>query len=379
MKTMSHLRSEESSLFDRRDAEPASLTPMLDAMHEYLDYRAMRGSTAQGLTAIRRYGRDFIDWCVTQRINALRQISPDVLLRYQKFLHAYRQKNGQPLLVNSRLAKLVPVRGWFCWLARTGVIHVNPTSSMELPRPDGGLPRTLLSLADVERVLAVPNLATPIGLRDRVMMELLFSTGIRRMELAGLQLSDLDLPRRVLLVRCGKARKDRMVPMGERAARWVECYLAAGRARLLRDGPDAGWLFPGLGGRRIALPWLSQIVSLHVRAAKLGKRGSCHLMRHAMATLMLEGGADIRYIQAMLGHAQLVTTQIYTHVAIGKLQAVHAATHPGAAVLDQPVGAAGGAANAVSAAKQSSLPRLQSATADVRLSESTNAETFSHI
>jgi integrase/recombinase XerD len=343
MKTMSDLRSEESSLFDRQDAEPASLASMLDAMHEYLGYRAMRGSTAQGLTAIRRYVRDFIDWCATQGINELRQISPDVLLRYQQFLHAYRQKNGMPLLVNSRLAKLVPVRGWFSWLARTGVIQINPTSAMELPRPDGGLPRTLLSLTDVERVLAVPNLATPIGLRDRVMMEVLFSTGIRRMELAGLQFNDLDLPRRVLLVRCGKARKDRMVPMGERAARWVERYLASGRAQLLRDGPDAGWLFPGMGGRRIALPWLSQIVSLHVRAAKLGKRGSCHLMRHAMATLMLEGGADIRYIQAMLGHAQLVTTQIYTHVAIGTLQAVHAATHPGA-VFVQPLGSAVGGA-----------------------------------
>ncbi len=330
---MSQLRHEDSSfvpLDSTAATAVATLSPHLtEAMQRYQEYRAMRGSTAQGLTAIRRYVQDFIHWCAERDVQRLEQLTPQVLLRYQQYLHAYRQMNGQALLVNSRLAKLVPVRGWLAWLVRNGEITANPASAMELPKSDRMLPRSLLTLADVECVLAVPDTATTIGLRDRAMMEVLFSTGIRRMELAGLQQTDLDLQRRVLLVRCGKGRKDRMLPLGERAARWVERYLASARPKLIRSA-DSGRVFPAQGGQPLSLPWLSQIVSLHVRAAGLGKRSSCHLLRHAMAMLMLEGGADIRYIQVMLGHAQLVTTQIYTHVAIGQLQAVHAATHPGA-------------------------------------------------
>jgi site-specific recombinase XerD len=116
------------------------------------------------------------------------------------------------------------------------------------------LPRVLLSLQDVEQVLAVPDVTTAVGLRDRAMMEVLFSTGIRRMELAGLTLVDLDLPRRLLLVRRGKGRKDRMLPLGERAGRWVQRYLASARPLLLR-GADDGWLFPGHGGRALSLQW----------------------------------------------------------------------------------------------------------------------------
>jgi integrase/recombinase XerD len=178
-------------------------------------------------------------------------------------------------------------------------------------------------------VLAVPDVGTPCGLRDRAMMELLLCTGIRRMELAGLAITDLDAQRGSLLVRSGKYRNDRLLPVGARALAWVQRYLQQSRPRLLGTA-DCGRLFVGHGGRPLSLNQLSTLMSQHVRSAGIGKRGSCHLFRHSMATLMLDGGADIRYIQVMLGHAQLGTTQIYTHVAIGRLQQVHAATHPAA-------------------------------------------------
>jgi integrase/recombinase XerD len=117
------------------------------------------------------------------------------------------------------------------------------------------------------------------------------------------------------------------VPLGERAAHWLRRYLEEARPALARR-PEEPAVFVGSGGRPLSLNWLSTLVGRHVRAALAGRPGSCHVLRHAMATMMLEGGADIRYIQLMLGHAQLVTTQIYTHVAIGRLQAVHATCHP---------------------------------------------------
>lgn len=300
------------------------------ALQRYLDERGLRGSTPQGLYAIRRYGQDFIRWCAGRGVHHISQISVPILRDYQAALHTYRQANGKPLSVNSRLAKLVPLRGWLLWLARQGELPADLCGAMVLPRADRVLPRGLLAQQDVEALLAAPDLSNPIGLRDRAMLELLYSSGLRRMELAGLQLRDLDLSRNMLWVRQGKGRKDRVLPLTESAVHWMTRYLAEARPLFVGHRVDPGQVFVGRFGKPLSLAWLSQIVAQHVRAAHPGRAGSCHLLRHAMATLMLEGGADIRYIQAMLGHAQLVTTQIYTHVAIGKLQAVHAQSHPGA-------------------------------------------------
>lgn len=313
------------------DTSPGSLR---DALQRYLAYRGMRGSTVQGLLAVRRYGDDFIAWCVTQRVHQVRQVDARLLQAYQQALHAYRQRNGQPLSVNARLAKLVPVRGWLLWLLREGKLSSDPVAAMELPRADRVLPRHMLGPIELQRLLAEPDTRRPIGLRDRAMLELLYSSGLRRMELAGLQMKDLDLSRRLLWVRLGKGRKDRVLPITDVAVYWLQRYLHEVRPRLVRPSIDTGQVFLGAYGRPLSLAWLSQIISQHLRHALPGHVGSCHLLRHAMATQMLEGGADIRYIQAMLGHAQLGSTQIYTHVAIGRLQEVHAKTHPRASAED---------------------------------------------
>jgi integrase/recombinase XerD len=293
----------------------------------YLEHRSMLGSTTQGLYAIDRYTAGFVTWCKRRQVALVREVTAEVLAEYPRWLHRYRQKNGQPLAVTSRLAKLIPLRGWFKWLARTRQLAFDPSQGLELPVAARSLPRHLPTLQDVEAVLASPNLRLATGLRDRALLELLFATGIRRMEVAGARLADLDLQRRLLLVRCGKGRKDRMVPLGERATHWLRRYVEEARPALTRR-PEETAVFVGSGGKPLSLNWLSTLVARHVRAALPGRPGSCHLLRHAMATMMLEGGADIRYIQLMLGHAQLVTTQIYTHVAIGRLQAVHATCHP---------------------------------------------------
>ena len=299
------------------------------AMALYLRNRAMKGSTAQTLADLKRYLRDFRDWACHQEVHSLGGLNQDLLRHYQCFVFEYRKRDGCPLAAASKLATLVPLRGWLRWLAGQGIVSATLVEVIELPVADQALPRVLLSVVDVEKVAAIPATDSPRGLRDRVIMELLYATGIRRMELAQLEISDLDLTRGILRVRNGKGRKDRRLPIAARARNWLLAYLERGRP-LLPGATGSEVLFPSRNGSSLSLTWLSTLVSTYVRRAGLQKPGSCHLFRHSMATLMLDGGADIRYIQVMLGHAQLSTTQIYTQVSMARLEQVYLTTHPGA-------------------------------------------------
>jgi integrase/recombinase XerD len=200
---------------------------------------------------------------------------------------------------------------------------------LELPKVPKRLPRAVLSTVDVEAIFAQCALDEQTGLRDRAILEVFYSTGIRRSELVRLKLSDIDAERGTLLVREGKGRKDRIIPIGSRATAWVDKYVLDVRPDLVVDAHD-DTVFLGLEGEPLDPAYLTHRVGRYVQAANVGKTGACHLFRHTMATLMLEGGADVRYIQHMLGHASLESTEIYTRVAIRMLKAVHDATHPGA-------------------------------------------------
>ncbi len=180
---------------------------------------------------------------------------------------------------------------------------------------------------EADRVLNQANVADPLGVRDRAMLETFYSTGMRRMELLSLKLYDLDIERGTVMIRLGKGKKDRMIPIGSRALAWIDKYVIEARPTLVRE-PDDGTLFLSNLNEAFTPNRLTQLVREYVDAAQLGKRGACHLFRHTMATLMLENGADIRFIQQMLGHAELSTTQIYTQVSIRKLKEIHSLTHP---------------------------------------------------
>ena len=242
-----------------------------------------------------------------------------------------RKPNGQPLAASTQYGALVVVRQLFRWLSRQAVLLANPASELQLPKLPQRLPQAVLSPEEVESVLAVPEVSTPAGLRDRAMLELLYSTGVRRMELVGLRLFDVDA-RGTVWVRQGKGRKDRVVPVGERALAWVRRYVDDARPKLA-VAHDDGFLFLGDAGEVLHVDYLTQLVRRYLLAAGIEKPGACHLFRHSMATAMLEGGADVRFVQEMLGHASLETTQLYTRVTIDKLKAVHAATHPAARAL----------------------------------------------
>ena len=272
--------------------------------------------------------RSFIRWCDERSLTRPQQLDRPILERYQRHLFYYRKANGEPLAIQSQRLLLLPIKHWLGWLTKQGHLLYNPAADLELPRKGLRLPKSILTAQEAEAVLAVPDVATPVGLRDRAILETLYSTGMRRMELVHLKLCDVDGERGTVMVREGKGRKDRLIPIGERALAWVVAYRDRVRPRMV--GPeDSGVLFLTSVGEPLLPNSLTLLVKRVIDRSGIKKEGACHLFRHTMATLMLENGADIRFIQAMLGHASLETTQIYTLVSIRQLKAIHTATHPG--------------------------------------------------
>lgn len=299
---------------------------------EWMRVKGFSENTVLGSLDSLRY---FFNWADMRGIRQPREVTKPVLERYQRFLYHYRKQNGEPLSFRTQNSRLSYVRNFFRWLARGNYILSNPASDLELPRIEKRLPRSFFSAAEADAIINQANLATPIGIRDRAIMETFYSTGIRRSELARLTVYDIDSERETVLIRDGKGKKDRMVPIGSRALHWINKYLREVRP-ILAIEPDEGLLFLTKDGLSICLDFLTIMVKRYVEAARIRKKGSCHIFRHSMATLMLEGGADIRFIQQMLGHNRLESTEIYTQVSLRKLRAVFLATHPGANLDGKP-------------------------------------------
>ena len=305
-----------------------SLAAILD---KYLQHLAVKGFSESTLRVRRVYMQMFLAWCRINRITAPTQVTRTSLESYQRYLFNYRKKDGQPLAVASQHSRLAPLKVWFKWLTSRKYIPQDPAAELELPRVGYKLP-DVMNRDEVERVLRQPNVQEPLGIRDRAMLEILYSSGLRRMELLHLKLYDVDQKHGLVTVREGKGKRDRVVPIGERALAWLDMYLNTFRPGIAKE-PDNGTVFLTSKGVPFTPNHLSWLARQYVKSAEIGKGGACHIFRHTMATLMLEGGADIRYIQAMLGHVRLDTTQIYTHVSIRMLKQVHTNTHP-AAKLD---------------------------------------------
>lgn len=269
----------------------------------------------------------FIVFCEERGITSVHDVTRPVVVRFQRFLFYYRSKRGRPLGVSSQSQALGAVRQMFRYLTRATVVYANPAADLELPRREQKLPKHTLTIDEVEKILAGIDAKNPMAIRDRAILETLYSTGMRRVELCCLKVFDLDEDRGILIIRQGKGKKDRVVPIGDRALAWMRKYLDEERPATALE-PDDGWLFLTEDGEALSPGWLTQAVRRHIEHAGIAKTGSCHLFRHTMATLMLEGGADIRYIQEILGHASLETTQIYTRVSVQKLKEVHAMAHP---------------------------------------------------
>jgi len=270
--------------------------------------------------------RSFIQFLKDKDIYFIKDISRDTIESYVRFIHDRGEKNDS-LNVRSKITILETVKTFFTWLTKKNHVVINPASHIEYPRSPKSLPRHILTRNDAEHIFLSADISSPTGLRDRAMLEMLYSCGMRRSELCNLYADDFNEDAKTLFIREGKGRRDRLIPVGRSAVRWVKSYMENARPLFLglKESP---FLFLSMNADRLDEVYLGTHISNYVKKAGIGKKGGCLLFRHSMATTMLENGADIRYIQQMLGHSDISTTKLYTHVSIAKLKEVHGKTHP---------------------------------------------------
>lgn len=236
-----------------------------------------------------------------------------------------REQRGRGLAPRSVARLVAAVRGFYRFMVLDRRIDGSPADDLHPPRAWAALPK-FLSLEEVDQLIARPDLDRPIGVRDRAMIELLYATGLRVSELINVRLADLHLDEQYLTC-VGKGSKERLVPIGEQAADWIRTYISDARKQLLK-GRQSPKLFVNARGGPLSRVGFWKILKQYARAAGFAQRVSPHVLRHSFATHLLDRGADLRAIQLMLGHADLSTTQIYTHVLEARLRAVYDRFHP---------------------------------------------------
>ena len=295
-------------------------TPLDPALDLYLAHLRVEKGLAEN--SVEGYGRDvraYLDALGKMGITSWEQVGrTEVRAHLAGLVRA-------GLSPRSQARALSAIRGLHKLLVGERLAPGDPTDEVDAPRTARTLPG-LLGREEVERLLQAPDPRTPGGRRDRAMLELLYATGLRVSELVGLQLNDVDLEARVLVAR-GKGNKERLVPVGAPAVEAVKAYLATARERLLK-GRRSKDLFVTPRGRRLTRQGFAKLLRRHGRVAGIRRAISPHKLRHSFATHLLEGGADLRAVQAMLGHADVTTTQIYTHVDRSHVKRLHARFHP---------------------------------------------------
>lgn len=311
----------------RRSRGVVRMTPIEYDIEAFAEQRRVRGYAEKSVRLLCTQLRAFARWLDERGVTQAEQVTRGMVERYQRHLFYQRRKDGEAVSLSTQRKHLDAVKGLFRHLARANRVAFNPAADLEMPRRHQRLPRGILSREEVESLLAQTQAHGQRGVRDRAILETLYATGMRRSELANLTLYDIDFPQGTVLIRKGKGNKDRLIPIGERALRWIDRYLHEVRPDLVLDPADTT-LFVTDHGQPFVRNRLSDLVKHYLERCGIEKPGACHLFRHTMATLMLDNGADLRFIQAMLGHARIETTTIYTQVAIKSLKAVYERTHP---------------------------------------------------
>ena len=264
----------------------------------------------------------FFMWCLTGETYFIDQIDLDLMDNYMEYLNSYRKTlDDKPLSKAQKRNLLTFVKTFIEKLHSKGLLETNTLQYIELPKRRRALPKNILTVKEIELILAQTMVFGINGIRDRVILETYFATGIRRAELAMLDIDDVDIHERLLRVNHGKGDKERIVPISTRACEWIALYLTKVRPMISFIGSGSS-LFINNKGMRLKPNQLSDM------AGKKG--GACNIFRHATATIMLDNGAELRHVQEMLGHADISTTQIYTHVSRAKLAEVYNKSHPSA-------------------------------------------------
>jgi integrase/recombinase XerD len=286
-------------------------------LKKFLDFLSVEKGLARN--TVESYARDLRRYLLYMKDKSHDKITQADVVSYLSHL------SSSGLSPASIARGLAAVRGLHKYLIIDGMARTDPTVNLETPRGWRRLPRTL-STADVDKLLAQPDTTAPIGLRDKAMLELLYATGLRVSELVGLRLQDINLERGFLMV-MGKGSKERAVPMGEVAAADIGQYLKSGRSALLA-GNESDFLFISSRRRGITRQMFWERIKFYALKSGIEITISPHTLRHSFATHLLDNGADLRSVQAMLGHSDISTTQIYTHVSRERLRKIHQKYHP---------------------------------------------------
>ncbi len=293
---------------------------MQEVFKSYLNYlEAERNFSPYTVRNYRADLVDFFQFLKTQGVDSLGEVDKHVLRDYLSNL------TDRKLVKASIARKMSALRSFFSYLVREGITDTNPAAAISSPKLEKRLP-SFLTVAETVRLLTTPDLTKPEGLRDRALMEFLYACGIRVSELVSLNLEQVNLETGEIRV-WGKGAKERVVLIGKPAAAALSTYISEGRSRLTGKKATSA-LFLNRYGERIITRQVEKIVEKYGRIAGIGKRVHPHLLRHTFATHLLDGGADLRVVQELLGHADLSSTQIYTHVTKSKAQKIYLSAHP---------------------------------------------------
>ena len=304
----------------------------IEGFSRWLEYRDRKEATLENhIYALRRYG-EFLE----ESGNDYQTATLETVSAYQAWLLDYVSASGRRLSVNTQLILLSSLKVFYRFLHSTDRLLTNPAEEMTLPKRRQVLPSSMLSPKEIRRLFKQPDLNTVSGFRDRTMLEVLYSCGLRISELRHLKAEDFDHVAHSLAVIEGKGGKDRIVPVGETACSYLGEYIEKVRPLLLKEKTDI--LLLNRFGGMLGVSGICKKLKGYAKAAKIEKTITVHSFRHTLATSMLERGAELRHIQAILGHENLHTTERYTHVAKAELKRVQAKHHPREAI-DLPDGA----------------------------------------
>lgn len=294
----------------------------------YLRYLSILGRARLTIRGAKYGLRDFNRFLKEMHVVCLSDLTQDILLEYQQELAFRLTEKGTQLTLRSQGQLLSVVKKFCCYLKTEDYLISDPAEKIRLPSKPKRLPRVILDGAEIKKLLAAPDMRTNKGNRNRIVLEILYDTGIRAAEMAAVKGHDLDLTNGYLHVISGKGAKDRVVPVSLRVCELVRRYLLMIRPVMIQ-GKDDGYLVLNRWGRKMTPQSVWAIVKRCAELSGIKKNVTTHTFRHTCATDMLRNGAPIRHIQELLGHESLESTQIYTRVTINDLKAIHAKYHPG--------------------------------------------------
>ncbi len=300
----------------------------MDLIPGYLDELKILNRSPLTIRNIRNALKQMISFLETESITELDQFNRDVLTLYQEELTYRLTDKGKQLSARTRGKYLCCIRGFTKYLYEQDYLAADLSKTIKLPRQPQRLPKVILNTAEIKKMMAAPNMQTNDGYRNRIILEILYDTGIRAAEMAGIKTNDLDLVNGYLHVRSGKGEKDRVVPVSSRVCELIKNYLLMIRPAMLK-GKDKGFLVLNRWGMLMTPTAVWAIVKKCTHLAGIKKNVTTHTFRHSCATHMLKNGAPIRHIQELLGHESLESTQIYTKITINDLKEIHAKYHPG--------------------------------------------------